>query len=98
MAVPGGVRAPFMPYEHNARLAAVGHGPTERPVVVTFGALVFSQHSRVWWFCPAACSGSVDTTWMDATSTSLERHERGIHALWAGAGGVRVTEVRSRVR
>ena len=29
---------------------------------------------------------------MDAPSTSLERRERGIHALWFGAGGAGVTE------
>jgi hypothetical protein len=29
---------------------------------------------------------------------SLERHERGIHALRSGAGGAAVTEARSRVR
>jgi hypothetical protein len=33
---------------------------------------------------------------MDAASTSLEQHERGIHALRSGAGGARVTKVRSR--
>src|SRR5215469_848430 len=31
---------------------------------------------------------------MDATSTSLERRERGIHALRSGAGGARVTKAR----
>jgi hypothetical protein len=30
---------------------------------------------------------------MDASFMSLERNERGIHALWSGAGGARVTEV-----
>ena len=29
---------------------------------------------------------------MDAPTTSLKRHERGIHALWSGAGGAGVTE------
>ena len=35
---------------------------------------------------------------MDAPSTSLEQHERGIHALRSGAGGTGVTKVGSRAR
>ena len=35
---------------------------------------------------------------MDAALTSLERHERGIHALRSGAGDAGVTKVHSRVR
>ena len=35
---------------------------------------------------------------MDASSTSLEQHERAIHALRSGAGRARVKKVRSRVR
>jgi hypothetical protein len=35
---------------------------------------------------------------MDAPSTSLERHERGIHALRSGAGGARATKVGFRAQ
>jgi hypothetical protein len=35
---------------------------------------------------------------MNAAFMSLERHERGIHVVRADTDGVRVAEVRSRVR
>jgi hypothetical protein len=33
---------------------------------------------------------------MDASTMHIERHERGIHAVWFGAGGAEVSEVRFR--
>jgi hypothetical protein len=34
---------------------------------------------------------------MNAAFMSLKQHERGIHAVWSGAGEASVTEVRFRV-
>jgi hypothetical protein len=35
---------------------------------------------------------------MDAAFMSFQQHESGIHAVWCGTGGVRVTKVRFHIR
>jgi hypothetical protein len=35
---------------------------------------------------------------VDAAFMQLQRHERGIHALWFGAGGARLANTRFHVR